>query len=254
MFDFRIGLACVNRPYLPRSLDSLMSKGLNNYRGSATVELFDGVGNPEYLAPLQRKYPTIIIRSDGKRHNVVENFFQMWNVLSNDSEYCMFFPDDFIVCLDFLQFVSQFIEKWKQYHDVFSFYSPFIEVCEAFKNGRGHWIMPNKLFYGGIGLTIKSHVVKELVAYTLRHKFHCKTKSQDLTVNKFLQATKRHVCCSAPNLAQHIGKNSVIGNSWRTDTGDRFAPCFIGENMSALAIQQNASILEKMFQKAWSPP
>jgi len=254
MFDFRIGLACMNRPYLPRSLDSLMSKGLNNYRGSATVELFDGVGNPEYLAPLQRKYPTIIIRSDGKRHNVVENFFQMWNVLSNDSEYCMFFPDDFIVCLDFLQFVSQFIDKWKEYYNVFSFYSPFIEVCEAFKKGLSHWVIPAKLFYGGVGLTMKSRVVKQLVDFAVKHHLHCKRKEQDLTVNKFLVASKWNVIASAPNLCQHIGKVSVIGNQWRINTGDRFAPCFIGEEISALEISKHADSLNVQFQKAWTPP
>ncbi len=231
-----------------------MIKGLNNYHGSISVELFDGVGNPEYLEPLQHKYPTVIIHSDGKRRGVVENFFQMWNTLSENSEYCMFFPDDFVVCLDFLAYVNQFIDKWKQYYDVFSFYTPFIEVCEAFKKGLNHWILPNKLFYGGIGLTMKASVVKELVAFTIRHHHLCKRKEADLTVNKFLQHSKRHVCASAPNLAQHIGKVSVIGNAWRIDRGDRFAPCFIGESISPLEIGKHKDTLLSMFQKAWTPP
>lgn len=242
MPTLRIGLICLDRPYLRRALASLMVNGLRGFKESYSVELFDGQGNAGYMKPLKDKYPQLVIHSDGNKRNVLENALLLWSELRHDAEWIMQFPDDFVVCLDFVRYAYNFAIKHSSKFDVFSFYTPYREVCDTFKQKKEYWVWPAPKFYGGLGLVVKSsfahEVVNWLTSSEMQYHLRRQYRGWDLFLKHFLVKTKRNVCACVPNLVQHIGKVSACGHVWDETRGDRIAPCFIGEGKSPFQIKR----------------
>jgi len=230
----------MDRPYLERSLISLLNNGSRGFKESYSVELFDGSGNMEFFDNIKKKFPMVIIHCDGKSRTNLGNSLRVWQTLHEGAEWVMMFPDDFVTCLDFLQYAHKFVNAYKRYFDVFSFYTPYKEVCDQLKLGNRYWQWQPHKFYGGIGLTVKSNVAKEGAEWVIQNmcslpQFNTQ-KEWDIVLNLFFQKTHRFICAAVPNLCQHIGKISTVGNVWDEKKGDRIAPCFIGEDKSPFSL------------------
>jgi len=234
MVTWRIGLTCMPRPYLERSLVSLLNNGLRGFKESYSVELFDGSGKTEYFDEIKKKFPMVTVHCDGKSRTVLGNNLRMWQTLHENAMWIMVFPDDFVTCLDLLQFASRFVNRYKDLFDVFSFWTPFQHICEQWKKHQPFWRWLPQDFYGGIGLTMKAKVARQCVEWVIKNmcslpQFN-KQKEWDIVLNTFFQKPYRTICAAVPNLTQHIGQVSSIGNAWN----NRVAPCFIGEDKSPL--------------------
>lgn len=228
MHTWRIGLTCINRPYLKRTLQSLMAGGLRGFTQDHTIELFDGSGDPGYMHAHKKTWPQLIIHSDGWKRNNVKNNLWKWGILRVNTEWVMHLSDDVIVCRDYMRYAHLFVQKFRQHFDVFSFWTPYREVCHAWKNKRPYWRFPADKFYGGIALALKSHVLEQLLASGL-------WKGQvgfDMVMHKFFRARKITVCAAVPNLTQHIGRHTTQKHG----QGERLAPCFIGEEKSPFGL------------------
>ena len=225
MVVWRIGLACTNRPYVTRSVFSLM-RGIEGFNKPYTVELFDGTGSKYYLLPLQKKFPNIIIHCDGLRRSVVANFWWMWSTISRNTTWSMMFPDDFVVCRNFMAYADYFCEKYKDNYDIFSFWTPYQDICFAYKRGAEYWEIPKLKFWGGIGLAMKSNIMRELANFVKKKKFYNLKKQGDMIINEFSAETNRPILACVPNLCDHTGIVSTIRHRW---AGFK-TPCFIGED------------------------
>lgn len=224
---WRIGLACVNRPYIGRSIFSIV-KGTNGFSKPFTIELFDGLASYYYLKPYKDKFPSLVIHCDGVKRNVVLNFWWLWSTISRNTIWSMMFPDDFVVCRDFLKYADYFCNKYKDKYDIFSFWTPYKDICEEYNKGEDHWVIPKLKFWGGIGLAMKSEVMRELARYVKEKGLYNLKKQGDMIINKFSAETNRPILACVPNLCDHTGIVSTVFHRW---AGFK-TPCFIGEDKS----------------------
>jgi len=230
---WRIGLACVDRPYVRRSVLSIIN-GCRGFDKPYTIELFDGSGTYHYLSTLKKEFPELVIHSDGLKRNIVQNFWWLWSTISRDTVWSMMFPDDFVVCRDFLKYAHYFCEKYKDKYDIFSFWTPFRDICEEYKKGREYWVIPRLKFWGGIGLAMKSEVMRELARYVKERRYYTQRRQGDLIINRFSAETNRPILACVPNLCDHIGLVSTVYHIWMSFK----TPCFIGEDKSPYDIRK----------------
>jgi len=224
------------RPYAARSIDSIMSSGLLEFKQPLSFEVFCSGPSRAYLDHIRQKYPQIRVRHDGKTYFHADNMMRALTSIKDNTEFLLLLEDDIVVCRNFIQYIDQFCEEFKHQFQVFSFYTPYIEVEDAFNKGLKIWCYPPEKFYAGLALAFKPHVVEDyLKEYHNNLELHRDLPDGfhgDIRLNRYLTAHKIMIGACVPNLTQHIGDNSTLPTELKRTQSVRTCPCFIGEQKS----------------------
>lgn len=155
-----------------------------------------------------------------------------------DGDFVLFVEDDIELCGDFLDSVG----AWLKAHNridrrVFTFYTPYREVEEAFDARCTAWDYPVEKFYGTQCLATRLGDAASLGDFLMSLPYA--TAGYDIEAQKWSKERYPYIdffLASVPCFAQHVGRQSVLFGD------DRFHHCgeaFKGENFSPLRAYRN---------------
>lgn len=178
------------------------------------LHLFDsGSPDPSWLAGLPG-----IHHFPGKKLTPNMNAVaQMRGIAAIDCDWALFLEDDIIFCADFLGSADRWLSQYAtpDIH-IYSFYTPYSEVLQAFKRGEGAWAYPISGFYGTQCLALRREDALSAAEgiEKLALKWHS-SKGYDLMIKAWAKETwpmQRNFLASAPSFVQHIGVESSISS------------------------------------------
>jgi len=226
----RVGITCVDRPELLRSLKSVMRDIPKNWQ----VDLFSGSPQPGYLDPVKQRWPQISVHHDGQAYDVVQNTVRALRGIKDACAYSLLLQDDIVVCKRFPQHVDWFVRRYRGVGDVFSFYTPYRAVFKAQLAGQKFWRYPANGFYGSLALAWKPWVIDGFLrVLETRPQIHArlpKTFCMDLRFKWFFQYAQIRLLACVPNVVQHIGKYSAVAAARGKTRPLRSCGAFCGEN------------------------
>ena len=141
----------------------------------------------------------------------------VWSIKSiceKQPDFLLFFEDDVHVCKDFPEFVVASLERVgaSPLLDYVTYYS---EIKNAYLEGHIMHEMPAKSFYGTQCLAMSLADAESFASYVDANK-QTKSGFADVWFDDWLSSVDRdrHVKCSVPSAAQHIGSDSNHGHEF----------------------------------------
>jgi len=205
--------------HLEETLSNLKSSGFfeSEILKESEFHLFDG-GSPDTNI-LKTLNSNIKIHETSTKITAFENFIRCIEIAKNSKNlYWLHLQDDIKVSEYFLESVYNFINKFSNSFDAFSFYTPYNEITECYKKAKEYWIQEGRKYYGILAFALNSkHIDSVLNFFKNKHK----DSLDDITMQQWLIANDLNVCCSVPSIVQHIGIVSSNGNR-----PERICPCF----------------------------
>lgn len=239
---WRLGMISTDRPYVHRTLKSLVASGILNFTRTWQLDLFCGSKNSSYLDPINKAYPWVKIHHDGRAYNYTANAVRCLDHIKSGCSYALYLEDDIVFCRNFMAWVDRFVDRHRKQASVFSFYTPYREVVDAAGKHEVFWRYPPRKFYGPLALAFKPWILHSFVAMARKcpllgvgidlnpkwgpHEGRC----FDLRLARFFRLAEINVIASVPNVVQHIGVKPVLPVKKEL----RKCPGFIGENRSPL--------------------
>lgn len=139
----------------------------------------------------------------------------MQGVAEVDCDWVLFMEDDISFCDDFLGSVDRWLSEHGNQNRVFTFYTPYREVDNAFKGGQSSWGYQVEKFYGTQCLAMRPQdALSAAKALDRIAKTWHSTKGYDLLLKAWAKEQGiRSFLASAPSFVQHIGTESSISSA-----------------------------------------